>query len=68
MKQEDADTIFSHMNSAKRAKHNGKSYFEYFCFLNNKKFLDCLNIRKINDSEVIQNELLTKKLMENRRK
>lgn len=60
--QEDIDIIFSHINSAKRAKHNGKSYYDYFCFLNDKKILDCLNIKKIPDTEVIQNELLVKKI------
>lgn len=66
MEQEDVDMIFSHMNSAKRAKHNGRSYYDYFCFLNDKKVLDCLNINKIADSEVIQNEQLTHMLKQNR--
>lgn len=66
MAQEDIDTIFSHMNSAKRAKHNGRSYYDYFCFLNDKKILDCLNIKKIEDSDVIQNEQLTQRLKQNR--
>lgn len=66
MEQEDVDIIFSHMNSAKRAKHNGRSYYDYFCFLNDERILDCLNISKIADSEVIQNDQLTQMLKQKR--
>lgn len=50
--QEDINLIFSHINSTPRKSLNGKTPYELAEFIQNKEFLDKLNIKKIDPDDV----------------
>ena len=56
--QQDCDKLSSHINCIPRESLNKKTPYEAFCFLNDSKILDKLNITKISPDKVN----LTKKL------
>jgi len=60
--QDTVNTIFSHVNSVKRKKFNGKSAYEMFAFMFSKELADALGISEIPAHEVIQSPLLLKSL------
>ena len=60
--QDTVNTIFSHVNSVKRKKLNGKSAYEMFVFTFSKELANSLGISEIPALEVIQSPLLLKYL------
>lgn len=60
--QDTVNLIFSHINSQKRKSLNGKTPFEMLSFLCGEDFLALLGISEIPATEVIQTDLLLKKI------
>ena len=56
--QDTVNLIFSHVNSVKRKRLNGKSPYELFCFTYGKLIADILGIERIPANQVIQSPLL----------
>jgi len=56
--QETVEMIFSHVNSIKRRKLNGKTPYEMFSFLFGENIASLLGIEKIISSDVVQSPML----------
>ena len=60
--QDSVNTIFSHVNSIKRKKFNGKSPYEMFAFTFSHQLAQAFGISQIPPHDVIQSPLLLKTL------
>ncbi len=60
--QETVNLIFSHVNSTKRKRLNGRTPYELFTFIYGTELADVLGIKKINPEDVIQSPALLKSI------
>lgn len=60
--QDTVNLIFSHVNAVKRKQFNGKSAYDMFTFAYSVKLAEVLGISYIPPTEVIQSQLLLKKV------
>ncbi len=61
--QETVNLIFSHVNSTKRERLNGKTPYELFTFIYGTDLADVFGIKKIEPEDVIQSPILLKSIL-----